>query len=399
MAGLLEGRADTGLLVADLLEVLLQLVHRLLVGQQLLHRQSCLVHLVDDLWNAQVVVLTHEEGDELVQSVVFLLDVGVVLHHVGNHDGCIHLLFVIHAEGHTLKPHHTLEILLEHMVAGVVTTWTEEAVGKRQILEIGDESAGAVSVIPDMCYLFSHELVIARIGRHACEEMVGHVEEADVTGSCVLDDLLTALIVDGPHLLHHLVAVVVHQGIELVGLQLAQHTVDIEVVELQVEVGGDEAGEVVVVVLLVHLEELVVAGRHDAEAVLCQLLAQLWVELLQLRGIGQVGHVHAQTFVNSEVLFDKLLLALLQATDKRLFLIIELQGTRLLDQTVVVVVDVLVLLAGELAVGQVLVEGIHQRVVPRGGQEDVTDVGVLEGKASLGSRGVAQRTDIGQGES
>ena len=311
-------------------------------------------------------MLTHEEGDELVQSVVFLLDVGVVLHHVGNHDGCIHLLFVIHAEGHTLEPHHTLEILLEHMVAGVVTTWTEEAVGKRQILEIGDESAGAVSVIPDMCYLFSHELVIARIGRHACEEMVGHVEEADVTGSCVLDDLLTALIVDGPHLLHHLVAVVVHQGIEVIGLQLAQHTVDIEVVELQVEVGGHEAGEVGVVVLRVHLKELLVAGRHDGESVLCQLLTQLRVELLQLCGIGQIGHVHAQTFIYCEVLLQKLCLALLQTGDECLLHIVVLQGARRIDQTVVVVVDILVLLAGELRVGQVLVEGIHQRVVPRG---------------------------------
>ena len=57
-------------------------------------------------------------------------------------------------------------------------------------------------------------------------------------------------------------------------------------VELQVEVGSHEVGELVVVVLLIDMEQLLVVGGHDGEAVLGQMLAEQRVELLQLRGVG-----------------------------------------------------------------------------------------------------------------
>ena len=181
-------------------------------------------------------------------------------------------------------------------------------------------------------------------------------------------------------------------------LHLTQHAVDVEVIELQIEVGGDEAGKFVVVVLLVDLEELVVAGGHDAEAVLCQLLAEQRVELFELGGVGQVGHVDAQTLVYHEVLLPQLVLALLQAADELLLLVGVVQQVSAFYHAVVVLVDGLIVLAGVFLPGHVVVEGVHQRVIPGGGQVESSDVGVLEGVASLGCGGVAERTDVGQRE-
>ena len=102
-------------------------------------------------------------------------------------------------------------------------------------------------------------------------------------------------------------------------------------IQLQVEVGRHEVGELVVVVLLVDLEQLRIAGRHDGEALLAQLLAQLRVKFLQLRWVQQVLHVHAQPLGNVEVLLLQLGFARLHALDEGLLHVVVLQHVVLLD--------------------------------------------------------------------
>ena len=41
--------------------------------------------------------------------------------------------------------------------------------------------------------------------------------------------------------------------------------------ELQIEIGGNEVGELVIVVLLVDMEQLVAGSRHDAKTILSQV--------------------------------------------------------------------------------------------------------------------------------
>ena len=84
-------------------------------------------------------------------------------------------------------------------------------------------------------------------------------------------------------------------------------------IQLEIEVGGDKAGELLVVVLLIHMEELVVGGRNNGKTVLCQMLAEQGVELLQLRGIDKVGHVHSKVFWCVEVQFLQFVFTSLQA--------------------------------------------------------------------------------------
>ena len=69
---------------------------------------------------------------------------------------------------------------------------------------------------------------------------------------------------------------------ELLLFDVAQQTIEIEVVELQVEVGGHEAGHVGIVVLFIEVEQLLMLGRHDGEAFPGQLLLKVSIELNEL---------------------------------------------------------------------------------------------------------------------
>ena len=194
----------------------------------------------------------------------------------------------------------------------------------------------------------------------------------------------------------HVAAEADHHRQQFLLLHLAQHAVDVEVIELQVEVGGHEVGELVVVVLLVDVEQLVVGGRHDGEAVLGQMLAEQRVELLQLRGVHQVLHVHAQPFASLEVSLHQLFLALLQTIDECLLLIRELQQSCLLGGTIVVVAPRFVVLHLHVFEIGILGEFPHQRVIPGGGAVDTSHVGILEGEALLGSGRIAQQANVAQ---
>ena len=179
-------------------------------------------------------------------------------------------------------------------------------------------------------------------------------------------------------------------------LHLAQHAVDIEVVELQEEVGGHEVGELVIVVLLVDMEQLVVVGGHDGEAYLGQMLAEQRVKLLQLCRVHQVLHVHAQTLSSLEVSLLQLILAGLQTVDELLLLIRKLDQADLLRSTVVIVAPRLVVLHLDVLEVGFLGKLVHQRVIPGSRAVDTSDIGVLEGVALLGSGRIAEQSDVAQ---
>ena len=400
VAGPFVFRTDTRLLVADLVELGGDLGDGLVVVDEVFHLQTGLIDLGHHLCQTKVVGLAHEVGDEVVQYLVVLLRLLVEFQRTGLLHGGQYLVVVLQSEGGGLQPHHTTEVTLELLAAGIVTTRTEEAVGELHLLVVLHEIAGAVLGSHDFLNFLDVDGTFLRaVDIIASEQLVGDVVESDI----VLGYLVDLIVEARPpfHIVQQLVHVAGesnHQGQQLVLLQLAQHAVEIEMIELQVEVGGHEAGEVGIVVLLVDLEELVQVGGHDAETVFAQLLAELRVELLELRGVGEVQHVDTQTWSNLEVLLFELVLTLLHAFDEGFLLIGVLHDVCLVDHAIVEIIERLIVLALELVVGHVVVKGPHQRVVPRGGQIDVADVGILEGEATLRCRCIAERTDIGQRE-
>ena len=61
------------------------------------------------------------------------------------------------------------------------------------------------------------------------------------------------------HIVQHLVHVATepyHHWQQLILFHLAQHAVNIQMVQLQIQISGHETREVAVVVLLVHMEQL-----------------------------------------------------------------------------------------------------------------------------------------------
>ena len=173
-------------------------------------------------------------------------------------------------------------------------------------------------------------------------------------------------------------------------LGLAQRIIKIEVEELHEEVGGDEVGEVDIVILLVDLKQLVVLSRHDGKPLLTQPRHQTLVSIAELHGVVEIAHVHLVSSGGGEVLCQQHLFAGLQLLDEGLLLRCGLDGLGI-DVAVVEVTPILFF--ATLQVEEVLafcVEDIHQRVVPGRGPKDTTQVGILEGVSLAGVEGVAQ---------
>ena len=401
MARILILRTDSRLGVADLVEGSGNLGDGIVVVDEVFHLQAGLLHLGHHLRQTEVVRLAHEVGDEFVEGAVVLLRFLVEFQRTGLHHGSQHVVLVVQSEAGGLQPHHPPEVALELLCAGVVASRTVEAVGERYPLEVGHKGAKVVFGFHDLPDFLCLDIVFTWLGDIlASKQFVG-----DIVESCIaVCDFIPFLVCARPslHVVQQFVHIATeggHQWQQLLLLHLAQHAVDVEVENLQVEVGGHEVGEVVVVVLLVDLEQLVHTCGHDAETVLAQLLTEQRVEILELCGVDHVLDVHFLIWPHLEVLLLEFVLALLHALDEGLLLIGVLHDVRLVDHAVVEIVERLIFLALKLVVGHVLVEYPHQRVVPRGGQIDVADIGVLEGEASLCSGRVAKRTDIGQRES
>ena len=187
-----------------------------------------------------------------------------------------------------------------------------------------------------------------------------------------------------------------HQPCQLVLLNLAQHAVEVDMVELQVDVGGHKRREALVVVLLVDMEQLFVVGGHDGKAVARQLSGQLRVKLRELPRVGQVLHVHLQSLLHLEVQLQQLLLTHLHALHEVELLGGVLQDTRLLGGPVVVVAPFFAFLLLHTAEVGPPVEVPHQRVIPRRALIDATNVGILERESLARCRCVAQHAQVAE---
>ena len=204
-----------------------------------------LVHLGDHLLQAEVVGLSHEQGDEAVQLVVFLHGHPFVLRGVGDHHGVAHLVEMVGAEGYGLQPHHAAEVALQFLRAGVVATWAEEAIGEHDVVIVLHELAEIVGGGHHALHLLAG-LGVVGLGADiaAGEELVGHVEEDGVVEGTLAQRLIVARpFLPTRHGAVHDLREVGHQAQQPLLLDLAQHAVDVEVIELQVEVGGHEVGE------------------------------------------------------------------------------------------------------------------------------------------------------------
>ena len=120
---------------------------------------------------------------------------------------------------------------------------------------------------------------------------------------------------------------------------IAQQTVEIEVIELQIKVGGHEVGEVRVVVALVQLEQLVVPCWYDGKTVTSQLILQGSRIFLELHIVHHIIHIDTvAALAGYKVPFHQLLFACQQFVDESLLGLSGLHGHLSISLVVVVAV-------------------------------------------------------------
>ena len=395
VAGIFILRPDARLLLGDDVERRLQACHVSLAFQQLGQRLACLLQLSLHLGYREVVGLSHEVVHELVHPLVGTLHGLVTVQLVSHHRCQLHLFGRIEAERHTLQPHHPPEIPLQLLAAGIVASRTEQAVGELHLLILADKVAEGILRLHDLCHLLLGLFALVRMADGlARQQFVGYAEIHGVMVRQLPQQRRFALHGLGVHIDVHVVGEVYHQRIKGMLLQLAQHTVEIEVIELQEQIGRHKRGEVAVVVLLVDVEQLVVGSRDNGKAVSGQLLAEQRVKDLQLRGVHEVAYVHPQSLVGIEIQLLQLVLAQLQPLHEGLLLRRVFQHLQLVGGTVVVVAPRLVATLLDAAEVQALVKLPHQRVVPRRRLIDTAQIGILERETLTGGWGMTEHPQV-----
>ena len=148
---------------------------------------------------------------------------------------------------------------------------------------------------------------------------------------------------------------------------------------LQIQVGSHETGELPVVVVLVNMKELLIITWHNGKTVLGNGLIEPLVEVCQLIGIDDVGHIDHRPCRNNIVL-------LLQRVFMRLQLIDEIQlSLRILDR-----LRLTFLLFPEAV--------FHLFRIPCGSTEESTQVTVHETVAVACRHCIAQHTCLSNRE-
>ena len=165
---------------------------------------------------------------------------------------------MVRTEWYALQPHHTAEIPLELFTSCIMSARPEETITEKDILVVLHEIAGSVDGVHDLLnFLYVDVALLPCKDVIAREQLVGNVIERCIMmrhGIDLLVETRPAL-----HIVQHLVHVATepyHHRQQLVFLHLAQHAIDIQMIQLQIQVGGYETWEVAVVVLLVHMEQL-----------------------------------------------------------------------------------------------------------------------------------------------
>ena len=88
---------------------------------------------------------------------------------------------------------------------------------------------------------------------------------------------------------------------------------------LEVEISGDETGELSIVVTLVDMEELVFFTRNNGKAVFANGIIESLVEGFQLERVDDVLHVNHHPGRNHVILGLQKILAFFQLLDESLF--------------------------------------------------------------------------------
>ena len=223
VARLLVLRTNTGLFVANLVQLRRNLRDGVIVVHEVLHLQTALLDFGHYLWQTQIVRFAHQERDKLVQAVVVLLCTTIQFQSAGLLNGSEHLVVVVRTKWYALQPHHTAEIPLELFTSCIMSAWSEETITEKDILVVLHKIAGSIDGVHyllDFLYvdvaLLPCKDVIAR------EQLVGNVIERCIMmrhGIDLLVETRPAL-----HIVQHLVHVATesyHHRQQLVFLHLA----------------------------------------------------------------------------------------------------------------------------------------------------------------------------------
>ena len=251
--------------------------------------------------HGNIVGLTHNERHWIENGLEGGIQFGVSADGLGQESSPAHHIGLVSVEGGRLHPHHAAEITLQPFRTGVMPTGLEQGVGEHhhRIFHKRRKSGARGSA-------FFHLIV------HHFRVLLGYgaillgVEQSQRDGEIGLAELGKFLILlvdrigDGSRTLAIPLATEVLQGVEqFTFLSLAQHAVEVHVIELQIEVGSDETGKVVIVVVLVHLEQLVVGVGHDGKTLFRKHVQELRIRILKLETVYQI--------VNHRFTIDKVL--------------------------------------------------------------------------------------------
>ena len=318
---------DACLLVTQILDGFADFCKCTLVFDAFLGCQVLFLHQLIYLQQRNVVRLTHQEGDGLVHGFIELVKLVVLADHFGNEQGALQIAFHIRAEGGALQPHHAHEVLFQTLRPRVMAAWAIDAVeifGHPVFWSIAQElrvfDAGILDIFD---FHFSRCFVGGGVGQclFAGEQRVGNGKEGHVVFRGSLQVGILRLAGRAAHFLIGQFAEFGHHGQHLLFFNVAQQTVEIHMEGLQKEVGGHEAGEVVIVVALIDVEQLVFLSRHDGKSLTTQSLLQPWVERGELEGVHDIGYVHQLSGSAGEVVGFQFVLASFQFGHESLFLL------------------------------------------------------------------------------
>ena len=179
-----------------------------------------------------------------------------------------------------------------------------------------------------------------------------------------------------------------HHGKHLLFLHVAQQAVEIHVEGLQEEVGGHKAGEVVIVVPLIDVEQLVFLSGHNGKSLTAEGFLQSRVEGGKLEGVHDIGNVHQLSGSAGEIISFQFILARFQFGHESLFLLGITDRSHAVGLGVLLTVFFVFLTVPEAF--------FQYGVVPGSATEDTAQVGIHEAVALAGRESIAKDAQVAE---
>ncbi len=241
------------------------------------------------------------------------VDLGVA-QDIGDHQRHAGLVRLLQAHVDAAIPHHSAEVALELLAAGVVSARDVlgvvlaharlvEALRRRHLVAgvavrravlAEDDAAAHAPVCLDQRHLTGHQ--VGRLRRGDCVGVDERIGDGEIGDDAAGNLLQLSGLQFGVEMLGRLETCSgegADIGLEVLPLQIAQHLVEQQVIDVIDRVGGDEHRDLPVARVLVELEELQPFGRRDDEAVLRQERA-LGVAPSESVRVAQRRHIHRQ---------------------------------------------------------------------------------------------------------